>query len=648
MEIPHNGAVVAQRYQLGERIGSGGHGTVVRAVDTRSNRAVAIKFLTPTRGGYGATIQRRFEQEARILGALSHPAIVRTLDFGRTDDGLLYTVFELVDGRELAQILADEGSLQPKVAVHILRQVLGALAECHRRGITHRDIKPANLLIHTDGDDPWRVKLVDFGIAKVADRALSPATLTTQGVFLGTPQYMAPEQFLGDAITPASDVYSLGMVISECLLGNRFATEERLRQMERYHGVGRPTTLPTDCGLDDRVRRVVERMIDGDRSTRYPSAVEVARALRTSRSHKESTGSRSTRGRSPVIAGVAGMLSVVVVGVTIGIADTKPQRVTRGASPRPAIVEPVPTRVPDVSELVSTPPSQTAEHGVSDKSLGCGNATELFGHDTLTTTDASQRPIQVYLPESYDNRRAHPVVVLLHDTLDTPETFLKLSRFDRVADRDRFLIIAPTDDPPAFEPVWHDNGTSPAIDIITDAITRAGEAFCIDPSAVFVVGHGRGGRVVSKHACAGGPFRAAATTSFVSNNDCGKPTIPQLHIAGSRDPRNPLQGGRPCGRTSIRTPLAKVDEDRRKTHGCRGPAAEWGTPNAGICYTWQCDAALVSCQSDGGYNWPGGATPKTAAHRLWDRVSSSHEDCQGPAPQMRYAEVIWDFFASTY
>lgn len=204
---------LAERYVLGDQLGVGGTSRVHAALDTRLGRQVAIKLLNSSVAATADPAGReRFLREGQTTAGFSHRHAVTVFDAGE-DDGDLYIVMELVDGLSLAEHLARTGPLPIDETVRIAGQVLSALAAAHAAGIVHRDVKPANILIGADGE----IKLADFGIAKRFDDL--DASVTATGMVIGTPRYLAPEQALGGAPTPASDVYSMGIVLFEMLTG---------------------------------------------------------------------------------------------------------------------------------------------------------------------------------------------------------------------------------------------------------------------------------------------------------------------------------------------------------------------------------------------------------------------------------------------
>ena len=205
-----DGAVLGGRYVLDEQIGNGGYGEVWRATDTVLSRPVAVKLLHP-RYAQRSEALARFRAEARHAGGLSHENIAQVFDYGEPADGQPpYLVMELVDGPSLEIVLAG-GPLDESRTMDIVAQAATGLQAAHAAGMIHRDIKPANLLLAPGGT----VKITDFGIA----HTIGSAPVTATGELIGTPGYLAPERAMGERATPASDLYSLGMVAYECLAG---------------------------------------------------------------------------------------------------------------------------------------------------------------------------------------------------------------------------------------------------------------------------------------------------------------------------------------------------------------------------------------------------------------------------------------------
>lgn len=218
---PLIGRVFDDKYRLDERLGGGGMGTVYRAMHLLIEREVAVKVLSQRFVG-DETAQQRFRREARASGRMAHPNAVMVNDFGTTDDGWLYIVMELLEGQTLRDLLAREAPLDPARAVSIMLQASAAVGAAHEAGLIHRDLKPANIFIEQRPNLPAVVKVLDFGVAKLAvdEHDDDYNTLTQVGAIIGTPRYMSPEQCSGSIpLNPASDVYSLGIILYEMLTG---------------------------------------------------------------------------------------------------------------------------------------------------------------------------------------------------------------------------------------------------------------------------------------------------------------------------------------------------------------------------------------------------------------------------------------------
>jgi serine/threonine protein kinase len=219
---PLIGRVFDGKYRLEEPLGGGGMGTVYRATHLLIERSVAIKVLSQRFVG-DQTAQERFRREARAAGRMHHPNAVTVNDFGTTEDGWLYIVMELLEGRTLRDLLAREAPLDPARAVSFMLQACAAVGAAHDANLIHRDLKPGNIFIEQRPDLPALAKVLDFGVAKFAVDEHEDddyQTLTQVGAIIGTPRYMSPEQCVGTApLTPASDVYSLGIILYEMLTG---------------------------------------------------------------------------------------------------------------------------------------------------------------------------------------------------------------------------------------------------------------------------------------------------------------------------------------------------------------------------------------------------------------------------------------------
>lgn len=215
---PLLGALVHERYRIVRVLGEGGMGRVYYAEQRMgaTTRPVALKVLRPARAE--SVARQRFVRECELLAQLTHPSTVRIYDFGALPDGRLFLAMEYVQGRSLAAAIA-EGPMPLPVVERLVAQIGGALVEAHRRGIVHRDLKPDNILLAHNPDEGEFAKLLDFGIAKQEGVAASAPFVTGEGLVVGTPAYMSPEQLAGEAVDERSDVYALGLVVFEMLTG---------------------------------------------------------------------------------------------------------------------------------------------------------------------------------------------------------------------------------------------------------------------------------------------------------------------------------------------------------------------------------------------------------------------------------------------
>lgn len=258
------------RYQLGPLLGRGAMSAVYKATDMLLGRDVAIKIFLP--GSGDESFRARQENEMRLLAAFDHPGLVAAFDAGvdtRNDEERAYLVMELADGRDLRAILADGPLTVPETA-RIGIRLAGALSQVHEHGVIHRDIKPANILVSDDDGVGQSVKLADFGVALV----MNDNRLTATGFTVGTAQYLSPEQAQGLGLTPASDIYSLGLVLLECLTGRAEYPGTPIETASaRLH---RAPQVPLE--LPGPLRELLEAMTDMDPEKR-PTAQHVEQAL---------------------------------------------------------------------------------------------------------------------------------------------------------------------------------------------------------------------------------------------------------------------------------------------------------------------------------------------------------------------------------
>ncbi|HEX7173512.1 MAG TPA: protein kinase [Candidatus Limnocylindria bacterium] len=310
---PMLGRVLADRYRIDALVARGGMARVYRARDERLERDVAIKVLAPPYGD-DAAFTERFLGEARAAASLSHPSLVHVYDSG-SDGPAHYIVMELLDRhRTLREILSERGSLSVREVVRIGRELLAGLRVVHERGLVHCDVKGANVML---GAGP--AKLIDFGIARPPHDGLKEETS------IGTLQAMSPEQLHGEALTPASDLFSLGTVLYEAITGRvpyPGSTPEEVSAAQVAGNVAPPSSLVP--GLPDRLDAVLLQSLRRDPASRFHSAAAMARALEVAAESDRDAADDETR-----------------VIRTAGAAPASP---VRGAAPGGYVPPPVPDR----------------------------------------------------------------------------------------------------------------------------------------------------------------------------------------------------------------------------------------------------------------------------------------------------------------
>ena len=279
---PQSGDLIADRYELEELVGTGGMSTVFRAHDRQLERRVAIKILHEHYAGDPEYLER-FRREARAVAQLSHPNIVTVIDRG-DDEGRQYIVFEHVEGENLKELVQREGSLPVRQALELALAVADGLAFAHDHGLVHRDVKPQNVLLSNEGE----VKVTDFGIARSL-HVEHGVTLT--GTVLGTGEYLAPEQAGGKPVSPATDVYSLGVVLWELLAGDvPFAGENFVAVALRHVNEPPPSLRDRRPDVSPRLEAAVDRALAKDPAHRFSSMAAFAKELRACLAEAEGGG----------------------------------------------------------------------------------------------------------------------------------------------------------------------------------------------------------------------------------------------------------------------------------------------------------------------------------------------------------------------
>lgn len=277
---PFVGRTLDDKYLVEEPVGSGGMGAVYRARHLSMDRPVAIKFLHQ-RFIEDEAARNRFQTEARAAVKLCHPNAVSVTDFGQTSEGVVYIVMELLEGRTLREILNREAPLETARATSIMLQTSDAVAAAHVAGIIHRDLKPSNILVTQSADQPAVVKVLDFGIATFsADDDEDAPVLAQTNTVIGTPRYMSPEQHTGNELTPAADVYSLGVILYEMLAGMAPFSGSTPAEIAEKHANDQPHS-PREivAAIPEDVERIVLHALEKQPSDRPANAGEFRREL---------------------------------------------------------------------------------------------------------------------------------------------------------------------------------------------------------------------------------------------------------------------------------------------------------------------------------------------------------------------------------
>jgi eukaryotic-like serine/threonine-protein kinase len=374
------GSTVAGKYHVDRLIGRGGMGAVFQATNAAIGKRVALKFLTASTSK-DSDAATRFQREAEAASLAESPHIVQIFDSGRSEQGLPFLVMELLTGEDLRGRLHREGRLDPETAVRIGVQVLKALRQAHGAGIVHRDLKPDNVFLCRRDDEPSFVKLVDFGISKLQQRA-GVDTLTHEGAVLGTAFYMSPEQAQSfPDIDGRTDLFSVGAILYEMLTG------EPPHSAPTYEAV-----LIAICTRDaadvrakapevpEKLAHVVARALKRDREERYPSAQEMLADLEATLRHSRALATKTRAGAGPwrdvsakrgaeryrtwVFALVAalGGFAVATYLIARGASPQRPELDVTASPSAPRKVASSPDTAPPAAPVsVSVPPANATE-----------------------------------------------------------------------------------------------------------------------------------------------------------------------------------------------------------------------------------------------------------------------------------------------
>src|SRR5271170_2787572 len=264
------------QFQILQKVGSGGMGAVYKALQPSMNRMVGIKILHPKLANRKDLVSR-FRREARAMSHLTHPNTVKVFLYGELDDGSLYIIMEYLEGKNLNQTVRSEGAFPYQRALPVLIQACGALDEAHKMGIIHRDLKPENVFLCQQGGMKDYAKVLDFGLAKVTEREMRPGSiiLTQEGMVFGTPEFMSPEQAQGKVLTPASDIYSLAVILYEVLTGRLPYEAKSAMDYIQMHVTGKPIPLNqrvAGMSFPPLLEQVMDRALAKREQDRFASA----------------------------------------------------------------------------------------------------------------------------------------------------------------------------------------------------------------------------------------------------------------------------------------------------------------------------------------------------------------------------------------
>src|SRR6185369_3242159 len=318
------GLILDSKYKLLERLGEGGMGSVFRAERLHIGDEVAVKLLHSDLVREQHALER-FRREARTAAQIRHPNVVSIHDFsdGAGAAGEAYIVMELVPGVSLGKLLRREGRMPAKRAVHLMLDICNGVGVAHRQGLLHRDLKPDNVIVVPpahEGEEET-AKVVDFGLAKVRDVAAS-SSLTKTGTVIGTLYYMSPEQCSGEELDARADVYSLGAMLYEMLIGNPPFRANNMAGLISKHLHEQPPPFPDFLNVPPAIQSVCLRALAKDRNQRQPDALALGRDLRKALEapvhYQPSTMTR----RSPLrwLAAAAAVMVALIVIVAVGIA----------------------------------------------------------------------------------------------------------------------------------------------------------------------------------------------------------------------------------------------------------------------------------------------------------------------------------------
>ncbi len=387
------GALVVDRYEVLEELGSGGMGKVYRVYDRKLQEEAALKMIRPEIAADRKTIER-FKNELKMARKVAHPHVCRMYDLGE-DKGLYFIAMEYVAGEDLKSFVRRSGHLTSGKAVAIARQVCSGLAEAHRFGVIHRDLKSSNIMIDREGN----ARIMDFGIA----RTFESKEITGLGIIIGTAEYMSPEQAQGQKVDLRTDLYALGVILYEMVTGRVPFEDELTLNILRKHELEQPRP-PKNLNpeIPDGLNRLILRCLEKSALRRYQNAGDLGRdleAIQTTSVGVAKARARTERGAAvkglrPRLWKILGSIAFVIAGAFIGYRLFKPSGPIK--SPKPKAPEAAASVVPLPRNLIAVLPFEAISEDSRYLNLGKGLADgvrtylSIAGLDVLSPTSSAE------------------------------------------------------------------------------------------------------------------------------------------------------------------------------------------------------------------------------------------------------------------
>ncbi len=674
MATPRVGTIFNGRYRIDAILGRGASATVFRGTDTSVDRVVALKVLDRPAGGYAPRTANRFERETSILASLRDAHTVTMHDAGLSGDGFFFLVFEYIGGVDLEELIFQQGGLDEPQVIHILEQVLESLREAHSLGLLHRDIKPVNIRIHEYMGDPYHATLIDFGIARRVDEE---RRITKEGTAVGTPQFMAPEQLAakGD-LTPAADIYSLGIVAIEMLMGRPFLEFESAGDLLDFHVSSTPIQLPRDTRVSPPLRRIIEKMVVRQAPGRYQTAQAVLDDLRELATNT-TTRMKPARDQSPgkrrasrdggrrlgLFAGVFLALTLFVLVATLLYTAGDERR--RPISPGPSVQsEPatVASAQRDTTSQTSGAPASAEEARTRARKAvtaavdnGYASSNEAIGRDGCgldrqqnkrwtADLEGAERVWIVETEAYYDPTEPHAVVLFLPDAgaVVSQTEFVAQSTFRELETETPKLLVSLQTRTPLPKRPWSLKREETAY--IRYVVQHLRENYCVDADKVYAIGKGLAAFFLERARCDLG-LSAMATTGYRNTLDgleCRPGTeVPLIHWAGEQDKWNPIDGGINCTGEERMTLDEKAELWRQLNH-CSTRTRKGRSGDDFSCAEYVgCTQPLVVCKHDYGADFP-----NTAANTSTMLANTLFSKCTSPPMRFDVAGETWRFWTS--